>query len=373
VLINAESWKGLAAVTGRTNLRCAAFSPDGNLAAIGSEDGTVDLRDGRTGALIRLLWAHSGAVNSVQFSADSSRLLTASADRTAVVSRVPDGNMLFVFEGHADAVLTACFSADDSQIVTSSRDKSARIWSGRDGSLIASLADHLKPVSFAHFSPDGKFVVTGSDDGTAKLWSTTGQLLQSIEMNAGEIQCAEFSPDSRRLITGAKEAVARVWDLSIESRSPSEVDELIRQRVPPRLAEIVEPSPLGAMSTRDASRKHVSSSASPNGSLGTPEAVVCAFMRALDEGDPERVSALIATQCESRLAKLHERGAGRDELASIADLFSGATITETVHREDGQAAFVEILLPKGLLTVYLSTEDSDWRITTMVGRPLAQQ
>ena len=113
---------------------------------------------------------------------------------------------------------------------------------------------------------------------------------------------------------------------------------------------------------------------STDGSLGTQERGVCAFMRALDEGDPEVVSALIATQCESRLAKLHERGAGKDELAaSVADICTAWAHHRDHHRGDGQAAFVEILLPKGLLTVYLSTEDSGWKITTMVGRPLAQQ
>jgi hypothetical protein len=78
---------------------------------------------------------------------------------------------------------------------------------------------------------------------------------------------------------------------------------------------------------------------------------------------------LIATQCEARLAKLR---AGEDELAGVAGLFSGATVAETVHRKDGQAAFVEMRLPDALITVYLSTEGSDWRVTNVVGRPLVR-
>lgn len=368
-------WEHLASIDGRAPLRSVAFSPDGKLLAIGSEQGTVDLRDGRTGAFIRMLWAHSGAIHSMQFCADSTRLITASADRTAILWSVPDGEVIYALEGHADAVLTARFNAVGSRIVTASLDGTARIWSAGNGRQVALLDDHVAKVSSASFSPDGKFIVTASDDRTVKIWSVeSGQLLQSLEGHVGEILCAEFSPDSKRLITGAKGSVARVWDLSLESRSSSDVDELIRQRVPRRLAEIAGASATpGTRSSAppEAAKRRLSSSDGARSS--DPEKVVQRFMHALNEGDSERVAAVISLQCESRLDELRDRQAGKDELAGIADLFAGATTMETVRRKDGQAALVEIRLPKGLLAVFLAKEEAEWKITAVVGRPLPSQ
>ena len=75
----------------------------------------------------------------------------------------------------------------------------------------------------------------------------------------------------------------------------------------------------------------------------------------------------------SNLDKLRDRQTDKDGLARIAALFAGATTMETIQRKDGQAALVEIRLPKGLLTIFLAKEGVALKITAVVGRPQSSQ
>ena len=61
------------------------FSPDGQVLASGSEDDTIRLWDVGTGAEIRILEGHRGAVTSVSFSQASSILATGSLDGTVLL------------------------------------------------------------------------------------------------------------------------------------------------------------------------------------------------------------------------------------------------------------------------------------------------
>ncbi len=60
-----------------------AWSPDGAWIATGNVDGTADVHDARTGALIAVLSGHADRVAALEFSHDSTWLATASWDRTA--------------------------------------------------------------------------------------------------------------------------------------------------------------------------------------------------------------------------------------------------------------------------------------------------
>ena len=68
---------------GLGELRCAAYSPDGNYILTGGGAGAF-LWDAATGEVIRMFLGHSEAVRSVAFSPDGTKVLTGSYDDTAI-------------------------------------------------------------------------------------------------------------------------------------------------------------------------------------------------------------------------------------------------------------------------------------------------
>ena len=156
----------------------ATFSPDGGLVATISTDNTTKLWSTRYGSDLDTLDTGSGAVHSVAFSADGSRLVVATARDAWVHAITDEGNrthVLATLQGHSAAVLHASFAGTSPRIVTASSDNTAKLWDvGNPGyELIATLHGHSAAVSFADFSPDGSLVVTAGADSRAKVYPTT--------------------------------------------------------------------------------------------------------------------------------------------------------------------------------------------------------
>ena len=99
-----------------------AFSPNGARLASGSDDSTVRLWDGQTGAHIVTLVGHSSWAESVTFSVDGSLLASASNDGTIRLWNGGTGNHIAVLDGHSGRVQTVTFSADASRIFSKSDD-----------------------------------------------------------------------------------------------------------------------------------------------------------------------------------------------------------------------------------------------------------
>ena len=156
----------------------AAFSPDGGLVATISTDNTTKLWSTRYGNDLDTLDTGSGAVHSVAFSHDGTRLVVATARDAWVYALADQGtrtHVLATLQGHSAAVLHASFSANSPRIVTASSDNTAKLWdlANPGYELIATLHGHSAAVSFADFSPDGALVVTAGADSRAKVYPTT--------------------------------------------------------------------------------------------------------------------------------------------------------------------------------------------------------
>lgn len=126
--------------------------------------------------------------------------------------------------GHRGAINSVAYNADGSKIVTASDDGTARIWDARTGRQLGPALKHEEEVKMAIFSPDGTRVATASDDRTARVWDTaTGEPVTPPlpAAHAHEMQCVRFSPDGTILATGADEGVAQLWDARTgEPKSP---------------------------------------------------------------------------------------------------------------------------------------------------------
>ncbi|NWF71169.1 MAG: WD40 repeat domain-containing protein [Chloroflexi bacterium] len=155
------------------------------------------------------------------FSPDGVFIVTAGATTRgfgAQMRETRSGRLLREFTGHTAIVWSVAFSPDGRYLLTGSEDarrgedNSARLWDAASGLLIRRF-DHEAGVRSVAFAPDGAHIVTGDALGVVRLWETeSGAETQRYDGHSNLISGLAFSPDGRSLLTGSWDLSARLWD-----------------------------------------------------------------------------------------------------------------------------------------------------------------
>lgn len=187
---------------------CVSFSPDGETLATASSDKTVKLWS-KNGTLLSILRGHQNNVNSVSFSSDSQTIATASTDKTAKLW-TNKGILLQNLQGHTDSVKSVSFSRDGLSIVTGSKDRTVKLWS-QEGKLLRTLADHTDEVNQVSFSPDDQMIASASRDKTIKLWKRDGTFLRTLSQHSQAVNSIAWSPDSQKIASASVNNLVQLW------------------------------------------------------------------------------------------------------------------------------------------------------------------
>jgi WD40 repeat protein len=151
------------------------YSPDGNLIAAGSRNGTIWLWNVGTMAFINTLIGHDDWVCTVDFSPPGDQLASAGDDCTVRLWSVATGVCCRILIGHDRGVSKVAYSHKGELLASGSWDKTVRLWdaaSGQCRAVVQILQGYVNGVAWIP-STDANFLVTGCQDGSVLKWQVT--------------------------------------------------------------------------------------------------------------------------------------------------------------------------------------------------------
>jgi WD40 repeat protein len=150
-------------------LWCAAFSPDGRLAALAEQVGTFEMWPvgGPRDTPLRL--AGRGPVRALAFS-PRGNLLAAAVGLYVELWDLTRKQRLAVLSGHRNSVEALAFTPDGQSLLSGGLDRTVRRWEVRTGRLQGAWDWQVGPVNALAVSPDGLTAAVGGDKPAVVVW-----------------------------------------------------------------------------------------------------------------------------------------------------------------------------------------------------------
>ena len=195
-----------------TNIKLAAFSPNGLLVATGSSNGLVSLWTLNQTDKPLETRKHNGEILTLEFSPNGFYLVTGGVDGAVVVTETKTIAEKFRVY-HDDQVKDIAFSPDGNWFVTVSNDRKIRVWDINNGRQILSMSQN-NFIQTVKVSANGQWIATTGDDKTVRVWNaSTGTELFQIPIK-GKGSVLGFSKDGKYLIAGDRSGFINIWDTS---------------------------------------------------------------------------------------------------------------------------------------------------------------
>lgn len=233
-----------------------AFLQDGAKLAVALDDGSIQLRNTASGALVRTYVAALGVPGAVAASPDGRRLAFSAANYAIQIWDIEKNIFLGELPGHLDAIIALAFSPDGQRLASASRDQTAILWDVDSGQILRDLSKPAteplalaftpdgnrlaisdaaggihywqladlreiayvptrdQPVAALAYSPDGKWFALGSEQGFLSLWDVSGKRADRVLPQVPDmVHAVAFSPDSKWLIVAGSDASLQLWDV----------------------------------------------------------------------------------------------------------------------------------------------------------------
>jgi WD40 repeat protein len=203
-----------------------AFSPDGEMLASVSSDGTAKIWDWRNGTLLKSL-DFPNQVISVGFSPDGQSLAVGGVDESQNQLRnaaiwtfsVPSWEPFLKFSEYWNIGAMA-YTPDGRMLIGGGTSRNVQVWRTSDGTSIFTL-NHAHQVSDVAISPDGSTAATATcaftvgtecTEGSVWVWNlATGRLITRLSDFPNIVENVAFSADGLSLIAASRDGTLRVY------------------------------------------------------------------------------------------------------------------------------------------------------------------
>ncbi len=174
--------------------RSLVVSPDGKWAAIGEENGKIDLFNLENGQIAKRLEGHAGAVKGLCFSADSTQLVSGSADKKFKIWNLADGKEILSIETPTP-VNAVALVMEEKQIVTAGEDNNWRLWD-----RVAAAPAEVKE---GEPKPEGEAAPAEAPKPVKEVGGNGAPINVLVAINKGT-----------QLVSGGKDSQVKLWDVA---------------------------------------------------------------------------------------------------------------------------------------------------------------
>lgn len=189
-----------------------AFGPSGGSLVIGGTDGLLHVWDARQQTL-RSVGAPGYGISAVAGSPDGRLAAVCREDGSVTVYGIADGPAgLTERWAHQcpEPASAVAFSSDGSRVATAG--DAVRVWRTENGTSCDALPESGHRTRALAFDRTGHLAAAGTD-GAVLVWNAARSVLRHILIgHRGVAYAAAFSPLSRHLATAGSDGTVRIWD-----------------------------------------------------------------------------------------------------------------------------------------------------------------
>ncbi len=210
-------------VTGSTSLKlgghvakctCVEFSKKGNRLASADVQGKILVRDATNCQIVSTPKGHTGAVNSLSFSADGTILCSGGSDGSIRTWDTETGDELAVMK-EENPLRQITLHPGGTQVASITMDGTLSLWNAETNKKNDLWKGLQTGVTCMAFDSQGLYLATGHDNREVKLWNfKTGVELTTFSEHTGSVQSVVFSPSGDRIVSAGKDSKIRIWGVN---------------------------------------------------------------------------------------------------------------------------------------------------------------